>query len=63
LGCGTSSSIPQPLSIQLEIMIRRLLDGRLHGIFIGLDRIGSVVRRNSGKQPLFAAYMSTLGSR
>ena len=44
-------------------MIRRLLDGRVHGIFVGLDHIGSVVRRDAGKQPLFAAYMSTLGSR
>jgi hypothetical protein len=49
--------------IWLGTMIRRLLDGRLHGIVIGLDRIGSVVRRDSGKQPLFAADMSTLGSR
>jgi len=44
-------------------MIYKLLDGRAHGIFVGLDRIGSVVRRDSGKQALFAAYMSTLGSR
>ena len=39
-------------------MIYKLLDGR-----VGLDRIGSVVRGESGKQPLFAADMSTLGSR
>ena len=44
-------------------MIYKLLDGRAHGIFVGLDRIGSVVRGESGKQLLFAADMSTLGSR
>jgi hypothetical protein len=44
-------------------MIYKLLDGRAHGIFVGLDRVGSVVRRDSGKQALFTAYMSTVGCR
>jgi len=49
--------------VWLGTMIRRLLDDCVHGIFAGLHRIGSVVRRDAGKQPLFAAYISTLGSR
>ena len=44
-------------------MIYKLLDGHAHGIFVSLDRVGSIIRRDSDKQTLFAAYMSTVGCR